>query len=510
MRSPLVTLIDRTLRLAGCRTMDQQFRLSYGIVFLIVALCGYALYQSQTLNLATLSSATRLQLILEQSLQRGQPDPQFLTHLEALERGDPGLQIHAINDSTVQPLLRQSRQQWQQLSRLYPQQDPQQLAQQKARLTRTLNELEQALAHYRQQHCRFWLSVAAGCVLALLAMIMLGRLIGMEVLMRNMSRLQQELSCVGGGDFSRRCQVDNPENEIGALFTAYNSMLDHVSELMRQVQRTADNTEHHVDQVVSATADAESGAQRQYADIEQVAQAMQRMADAVQSVAHNAVTAEQTSSDTDQQARASARVVSESGQQAGELQETLGQTGKILQALEQDSLAVGQVTSVINEIAEQTNLLALNAAIEAARAGDQGRGFAVVADEVRTLAQRTQVSTQEIEGIVTRLQQRAQQAVSSMEQSQQRADRSSELARHAAQALEEIIEAAGAISGMNTEIAQAAAEQRQVAGDIDRRVVSISDLSANTREDTARVVQATDDIQREIGQLNQLIRQFRV
>ena len=84
MRSPLVTLIDRTLRLAGCRTMDQQFRLSYGIVFLIVALCGYALYQSQTLNLATLSSATRLQLILEQSLQRGQPDPQFLSHLAAL------------------------------------------------------------------------------------------------------------------------------------------------------------------------------------------------------------------------------------------------------------------------------------------------------------------------------------------------------------------------------------------------------------------------------------------
>lgn len=66
--------------------------------------------------------------------------------------------------------------------------------------------------------------------------------------------------------------------------------------------------------------------------------------------------------------------------------------------------SIDKVMGTIADIAGTVNLLSLNATIEAARAGDAGRGFAVVAGEIRKLSDQTQEAAHSITAEVKALQ----------------------------------------------------------------------------------------------------------
>lgn len=172
------------------------------------------------------------------------------------------------------------------------------------------------------------------------------------------------------------------------------------------------------------------------------------------------------------------------------LAEQIGASMNTVDKLETETANIGNVLDVIKAIAEQTNLLALNAAIEAARAGEQGRGFAVVADEVRSLAQRTQSSTQEIQGIIESVQSGARDTVTVMKQSRDISSQSVSTFNDSADQLHNVTSAIGDINTINTQVATAAEEQTSVAGDIAKNISSVAEQT----EETATAARSLNDI----------------
>ncbi|WP_286238237.1 methyl-accepting chemotaxis protein [Neptuniibacter halophilus] len=531
MFQSLSGVADKLLRSLGFKTINSQLTLSYALIFLLAAASGISLYFSMAINPQTINVAGRQRMLsqkiakeallvaanVEQRTTLEKTMQLFESSHQAILKGDAKLGMNALKNPAIISQMQHVGDLWVGYKKLIlghiqtpGEQSLAEITKQSPVILKEMNKAVVMMTNEASERNQNQLMVALICITGILILVIFSRIFSLSALMANISRLNARMSEVGQGDFSHRFNVTHTDNEIGQMFYAYNQMLDHVGQLLNTVQTVAQNTEQHINSVAEATADASNGVSQQYEDIELVAAAMTEMSATVQEVANNAVEAERAAQEADNHAKRGGEVVSQSGAQAQEMLATLNQTATILKELEEESLSVGNVTSVINGIADQTNLLALNAAIEAARAGDQGRGFAVVADEVRTLAQRTQQSTQEIQQIIERLQNKAQTAVNSMDSSMGMADRSSELARSAAEVLEQIIESANTISSMNTMISTAAEEQSSVASDIDNRVVSISDVAAQTKQDTDRVVMATDQIRQEAHQLTQLVKQFRL
>nr|WP_330213475.1 methyl-accepting chemotaxis protein [Pseudomonas sp. Z18(2022)] len=314
---------------------------------------------------------------------------------------------------------------------------------------------------------------------------------------------------IASGDLSHNIQVTR-RDELGVLQQGIQRMGTTLRELISGIRDGVTQIASAAEELSAVTEQTSAGVNSQKIETDQVATAMHEMTATVQEVARNAEQASQAASAADGEARAGDKVVAEAIAQIERLAAEVARSTDAMTHLQQESNKIGSVMDVIKAVAEQTNLLALNAAIEAARAGEAGRGFAVVADEVRGLAQRTQKSTEEIEGLVAGLQNGTQQVAAVMNNSRSLTDSSVELTRKAGVSLENITRTVSNIQSMNQQIAAAAEQQSAVAEEISRSIVNVRDVSEQTAAASDETAKSSVELARLGGQLQQMVSHFRV
>ncbi|KPY62891.1 Methyl-accepting chemotaxis protein [Pseudomonas amygdali pv. sesami] len=313
---------------------------------------------------------------------------------------------------------------------------------------------------------------------------------------------------IARGDLSSTIKVKaNDNTSVAAAVVAMQTQL---RDTLQQISNSATQLAAAAEEMTAITEDGVQGIQRQNNEIDQAATAVNEMTSAVEEVARNAEHTARSSSNATSAAQAGLGLVKKTVSAINTMSTDVQKTAVLIGELADQSRDIGKVLDVIRGLAEQTNLLALNAAIEAARAGEAGRGFAVVADEVRALAHRTQQSTSEIERLVSNIQNGTDRAVSSMRGNTELASDTLSIAEGANDSLSVISTAVSEINDLNLVIASAAQQQAHVAREVDRNLVNIRDLSAQSSSGAQQTSSASRELSTLALDLNNIVGRFRL
>lgn len=307
------------------------------------------------------------------------------------------------------------------------------------------------------------------------------------------------------GDFSGRVDLDLDDNELAALATNVNTLVQGVAESVEAVRKTMERVaggdltksmegnfkgefkglQNNTNEMISVLKTLVGEIGGSASNLASSSGELRDTSDALSKQAEqNAASLEETSAAVEE-LTASIKQVSENVTDANKNARSASETAQSSSAVAADaadamtriadaSKEIAKVITVINDIAFQINLLALNAGVEAARAGEAGLGFSVVASEVRQLAQRAAEAAKEIDDVIARSDTAVTEGVAKVTDAQQ--------------SLEKISESVISVSKGIDHISTAIAEQVNGITEINGAVSRIDD---NTQKQAASFEEVT-------------------
>ncbi len=369
----------------------------------------------------------------------------------------------------------------------------------------TRQHIAQIKQHARDSMQLTILLLAAALVLSYLIFVVMIK----RIIVGPAQSVAHDLALMAQGDFSHEI-IPTSTDELGQLALSASVLRDDIGGIVERINQSVYKLSTSAEEMAHITEQSSKSLNQQRIETDQVATAMNEMTATVHEVSQNAQLAAGSANHAMSEVNTGQAVVNEAINAISGLVQKVEKAADVIHELENDSIEIGSVLDVIRSIAEQTNLLALNAAIEAARAGEQGRGFAVVADEVRVLAQRTQSSTEEIQAIIQKVQDGAQQAVESMSQSRSQADVTRDTAARAGEVLSSITTSVTNINDMNTLIASSAEEQNSVAEEINQSVVRISQVAEVASEGAVHTAETSEDLRNVAEELKHVVSRLKI
>lgn len=316
------------------------------------------------------------------------------------------------------------------------------------------------------------------------------------------------------GDLTARLQV-NSNDEIGAIATSFNNMLENLQHIINRVQKTSVEVQNASEnmlektntsrdatiKVQSSMSNLNASIQSQTSSMEESSTAMDDMAMSVQRIAESASSVAELAVATSEHANDGSTVIQKSISQMTTIHEAVNATSEVVERLITHTKYIDAAVQSISNIAEQTNLLALNASIEAARAGEQGKGFAVVADEVRKLAEQSKTAATDINQLLHQIQNDTKTASSMMSQGRSEAFEGINVIREAGSSFTTIV---GQVNTVSTQIQDISATAEEMAATAEEMNASLNNIASISNEVSSETVATAQFAAQKVVVMNEM------
>lgn len=274
-------------------------------------------------------------------------------------------------------------------------------------------------------------NIQRSTILICLIAIIIGSLLAFafaNYMANNFKRLVEKMSVVARGDLTVNNENHYGRNELGTMADAFGVMLENLKKLVAEIITNSNNIASTAEQLSASTEEVNATSEQINLSINEIAKGSYSLSQSaaqtkeqtdelfvsIQSVANFAHDSALKASQVNALASNGSMAARVANEKMEAIKSSVSSSTDIVKEMVTKSMQINKVIDVIHGISKQTNLLALNAAIEAARAGEAGKGFGVVAGAIRKLAEESEKSTRQIEGMILEIVKTVEDAVNMM------------------------------------------------------------------------------------------------
>jgi methyl-accepting chemotaxis protein len=302
----------------------------------------------------------------------------------------------------------------------------------------------------------------------------------------------------------------SPQSERDVLGNAFATMVDNLRRTTAELSEGVSVLAASASEILASTTQVASGAAETSTAIAQTTTTVEQVKQTAQVSSQKAKYVADSAQKATQIGQTGRKAVEASIDGMKHIRNQMESIAESVVRLSEQSQAIGEIITTVNDLAEQSNLLAVNAAIEAAKAGEQGKGFAVVAQEVKSLAEQSKQATAQVRTILNEIQKATTASVLATEQGSKAVDAGVDRSTEAGEAIrllaDSITEAAQAAMQI------AASSQQQLVG-TDQVALAMENIKQASMQNLAGTKQAETAAHNlnALGQkLKQLVVQYRM